>query len=157
MQTKNMIQTNVNVIRIVNLKVGDIYKRFDDSSSYSDNISFGIVKGIFNNGEKTFLETIEYKKSYSSMEASIKIWGGEKDIAIFPATIEDIQNEFDGFVEKTEKEVLDLQKQIANKKKIIEDSNFLLSGELQKTLQAPDFKEIPQKEYNQIKAEKESI
>lgn len=150
MITKNIVQSSVNVIRIINLKTGDIYKRFEDSS-YSSEIYFGIVKGIYNNGDKTFIETIEYKKSYSSMDASIKIWGSEKDIAIFPATIEDLQVEFEGFVEKIEKEIVDKQKEITNKEKVISETKFLLSGELQKTLQTPDYKELSQAEFNALK------
>lgn len=66
MQTKNIVQASANVIRIVNLQKGDIYKRFDDSS-YTRDVKYGIVRNVYNNGENTYIEAVEYKKSYREM------------------------------------------------------------------------------------------
>lgn len=152
MQTKNVIQTSANVIRITNLKKGDIYKRYEDSS-YSSSLYYGLVKDIKNNGEETFIEAIEYKKSYSSVDADLKIFSGSKDLAIFPATLEEVQEEFSGVVEKLEKEIKEKQKEIENKTKCIEDTNKLLSGQLANMIQSAEYKEITQAEFNQKKLE----
>lgn len=152
MQTKNLIQTTANVIRITNLKKGDIYKRYEDSS-YSSSVSYGLVKDIKNSGEETFIEAVEYKKSYSSIDADLKIFSGSKDLNIFPATLEEVTSEFSGVVEKLEKEIRDKQKEIENKQKCIEDTNKLLSGELVNMIQSAEYKEISQAEFNQRKLE----
>jgi hypothetical protein len=152
MQTKNVIQTSANVIRITNLKKGDIYKRYEDSS-YSSSLYYGLVKDIKNNGEETFIEAIEYKKSYSSVDADLKIFSGSKDLSIFPATLEEVQEEFSGVVEKLEKEIKEKQKEIENKTKCIEDTNKLLSGQLANMIQSAEYKEITQAEFNQKKLE----
>lgn len=150
METKNLIQTSANVIRITNLKKGDIYKRYEDSS-YSSSLYYGLVKDIKNNGEETFIEAIEYKKSYSSIDADLKIFSGSKDLAIFPATLDEVQEEFGSVIQKLEKEIIEKQKEIANKTKCIEDTNKLLSGQMSKMVQSAEYKELTQAEFNQKK------
>lgn len=150
MQTKNIIQTSANVIRITNLKAGDLYKRVDDSS-YSTSIKYGIVKAILNNGEKTFIEAIEYTKSYSTIKAEMAIISGEKDIAIFPATIDEIKDEFNGLEANLLKEIETKEKEIEEKKKCIAETRMLLSGELVNTIQSAEFKELTQGQYNEMK------
>jgi hypothetical protein len=156
MQTKNLIQTSANVIRVINLKVGDVYKRFDDSS-YSRSTYYGIVKGINNNGEQTFLETIEYKKEYSTINADMKIYRGDEDLAIFPTTIDEIKDEFESVVKSLEKEIIKKQEEIDSKRKCIVETELLLSGELQNKLQSADFKSMTQAEYIEMKQKRESL
>lgn len=153
MQTKNIIQSSVNVIKITNLKKGDLYKRIDDSS-YSTDVYYGIVKDIHNGGEKTFFEAVEYKKSYSTVSADFKIFSGEKDLNIFPSTLEEIQDEFSSVVSTLEKEIENKQKEIEGKRKCIAETNMLLSGELANMLQSAEYKELTQQEYNRLKIER---
>lgn len=153
MQTKNIIQTSVNVIRVTNLKAGDLYKRIEDSS-YSTNVKYGIVKAVLNNGEKTFIESIEYTKSYNSISAEMAIISGEKDIVIFPATIEEVQSEFEGLENKLVKEIQEKEKEIEAKKKCIAETRLLLSGEMTEKLTSAEFKELSQEQYNQLKLAK---
>lgn len=153
MQTKNLIQSTANVIRITNLKVGDIYKRYSDSS-YDSSVYYGIVKAINNNGEQTFIEAVEYKKSYSSISADFKVFSGEKDLAIFPATLDEIKDEFGKVVQQIEKEIVGKLEEVEDKKKCLAETQLLLSGELSSRLQSADFKELTQSEYNALKIER---
>lgn len=153
MQTKNIIQSSVNVIKITNLKKGDLYKRID-CNSYSTEVYYGIVKDILNSGEKTFFEAIEYKKSYSTISGNFIVFSGDKDIDIFPTTLEEMVDEFSGVVTKLEKEIDDYQKQIEGKKKCIAETQLILSGELSGMLQSADFKELTQADYNRLKIER---
>lgn len=150
MQTQNIVQTSANVIRITNLKIGDLYKRYTDSS-YDNSLFYGIVKSIDNNGEQTFIHAIEYKKSYSEISASVYIIRGDKEVAIFPATIQEIQDEFGSVVAGCEKEIEKLQKQIAEKERIITDTESLLNGTLAHSLQTPEYRELTQSDYAQKK------
>lgn len=156
MQTKNIVQASANVIRIINLKQGDIYKRFDDSS-YSKDVKYGIVKNIYNDGEKTFIEAVEYKKSYSDLEASIYVIRGDNDVSIFPATLEEIKDEFQTSLTGIEKKIQDKKEEIAKLEGALETTKQLVSGELQLKLQAPTFKEITQSEYNQKIRERDQM
>lgn len=147
MQTKNIVQASANVVRITNLQQGDIYKRFDDSG-YSRTTMYGVVKAIYNDGEKTFVEAVEYKKSYRDLEASLYVMRGDNDVSIFPATLEEIQEEFDSAEKGIEQAISDKREEILKLEKALDTTKQLISGELQKQLQQPVFKEMTQAEYN---------
>lgn len=148
MQTQSIVQASANVIRIVNLRVGDIYKRYNDSS-YDSSMFYGIVKSIDNNGEKTFIHAVEYKKSYGAMTASMYVIRGDKDVDIFPATLEDFKTEFQSVLTETEKEIEKLEKQITEKKQVIKDTQALVDGTFCTVLQTPEFKELTQNDFDQ--------
>lgn len=154
MQTKSIVQTSANVIRITNLVRGDIYKRFD-TSSYSDKVVYGVVEGIYNNGDKTFIQAVEYKYSYSAIEANLKVIDGDADVSIFPATLEDIKEEFSRCEENTKRQIEDKREELVKLTKALETTQKLVSGELQKELQSPEYKELTQTEFNLKKKEQE--
>lgn len=157
MQTQSIVQSSANVVRIVNLRVGDIYKRYSDSS-YDNSCFYGIVKSIDNNGEQTFIHAVEYKKSYGSMDASVYIMRGDKDVAIFPATLEEFQDEFKSVLDSTKKEIEKLEKQIKDKQILLADTQNLIDGTFLTELRTPEFKEFPQVEYNQkVLASKQQV
>lgn len=146
MNTKQIIQSSANVIRISKLSKGSIYKRFE--SNYDDRAYYGVVNSIYNDGNNTVIEATEYKYSWKSLEANIKIMTGEKDYILFPTTLEELQNQFNCVVEEKEKEIKDKEKSIEECKKVIDITKRLISGEMQKDLVMADFKEMSQEEYN---------
>lgn len=146
MNTQQIVQTSANVIRIVNLRVGDIYKRYSDSA-YDNSMFYGIVKSIDNNGEQTFITATEYKKSYSKIEASLFVIRGDKDVSIFPCSIDEVKQEFGNVVSGVEKEIEGLKKSIVEKEQIIKDTTALLDGTLAQSLQTPEYRELTQSEY----------
>jgi len=156
MQTKSIVQASANVIRIVNLQKGDIYKRYESSSYGSDKIHYGIVNHINNNGEETFIESTEYEIDVSEMNARTKVFSGTADISIFPATLEDLENDFKTCLRRTKEKLVDKEKEVKSLIKAIETTERLVSGELQKELQTPAFKELTQAEFNQKKLQAES-
>ena len=153
MQTKSIVQASANVIRIVNLKQGDIYKRYEESSYGDDKVHYGIVNSINNNGDNTFIEATEFKVSYSKMEATMRIFSGKKDIAIFPASVDDLQEDFGRCLRNTQDEIAKKKEEIVGLEKALATTERLLSGEMQQELSTPDFKEMPQQEFNQKKLE----
>lgn len=155
MQTKQIVQASANVIRITNLERGDIYKRFDDTS-YSKDVKYGIVRAIYNDGEKTYVEAVEYKKSYQDLEASLYIIRGDNDVSIFPATIEEIQEEFETAAIGIGNAIEGKKEEIRKLEKALDTTNKLVSGELQKELKTPTFKEMTQVEYNTRQLERKN-
>jgi len=145
MQTKQIIQASANVIRITKLSKGNIYKRFDDY----DYTYYGVVTDVLNDGTNTIITSIEYKKSYSDISVSQKVIKGEKDFIIFPATIDELQMEFQDVIDSKNKEIETKYKEIEISKKLIEHTEKLLNGELQKELTTPEFKELTQVDYNE--------
>lgn len=156
MQTKNIVQALANVIRITNLAQGDIYKRFDDST-YSKSIYYVIVKAIYNYGEKTYVEAVEYKKSYSDLEASIYVIRGDNDVSIFPANLDEIKDEFESCAKNIEKKISEKREELQKLEGALDTTEKLISGELQKTLQTPVFKEFTQAEFNQKMRDREAL
>lgn len=148
MQTQNIVQASANVIRITNLLQGDLYKRFEHSE-YSKDTHYGIVKGLYNDGEKTFIECVEYKKNYNGIEAQIYVIRGDKDVAIFPISLDELKEEFSSAEIKIVKQIEDKEKELTNLKGVLKITQELIDGTLQKKLQTPIFKEMTQKEYNQ--------
>lgn len=145
MQTKQIIQASANVIRITRLSRGNIYKRFDDS----DYVYYGVVTDVLNDGHNTMITATEYKKSWSSIDVSQKVIKGEKDYVLFPATLEEIQSEFQSVVDSKERDIANYKKNILEAQRLIEYTNKLISGEMQKELSTPEFRESTQIEYNQ--------
>lgn len=145
MQTKQIIQSSANVIRITNIAKGNIYKRFDDY----DYTYFGIVQAVHNDGNNTIIEATEYKAGYSDVDVSKKIIKGEKDFVIFPATLDDLKLEFEKCIEKKKRDIETKLEEISKAKKTIELTEKLISGEMQKELSTPMFKEMTQGEFNE--------
>jgi hypothetical protein len=157
MQTQSIVQSSANVIRIVSLRVGDIYKRYSESS-YDSSCFYGIVKSIDNNGQQTFIHAIEYKKSYNSMEASMYIMRGDKDVSIFPTTLEEFKNEFKSVLDSTSNEIEKLEKQIKDKQILLVDTQNLIDGTFLTELQTPEYREMSQSDFNlKLQAKNESI
>ena len=148
MQTKQIVQASANVIRIVNLSKGDLYKRFEDSS-YSDKLRYGVVRNIYNDGETTFVESTEYEYKYGEVKANLYIMRGDKDVSIFPATLEELQFEFEGAESRIKEDIQNKKKELAEKEQALIVTQKLISGELQKQIQSAEFKEMTQAEYNE--------
>ena len=92
MQTQQIIQASANVIRITKLVKGNIYKRFEDGS---DRTYYGIVTDVLNDGINSIITATEYRKSWRDIEVEMKVIKGNKDVVLFPATIDELQMEFD--------------------------------------------------------------
>jgi len=146
MQTKQIVQASANVIRITNIQKGNLYKRFDESGDYT---YFGIVTDVLNDGNNTIITSTEYRKSWGDMNVENKVIRGEKDFIIFPAVLEDFELEFQDVISKKEREIQNKKEEIIKAEKTIEITRKLLSGELQKELSTPEFKEMTQVEFNE--------
>lgn len=145
MQTRSVVQASANVIRITNVQKGNIYKRFDSN----DYTYYGVVTGVHNDGVHTIIEATEYRKSWREMQASHKIIKGTEDVAIFPATLDEIKAEFASVVDEKKREIETKLKEIETAKDIIALTEKLISGELSKELSTVGFSEMSQPEFDE--------
>lgn len=148
MITKQAIQASANVIRITEVKVGDVYKRFSDSDSYEDRVYYGIVKAIHNDGENAIIEAVEYCYRYSDITVELKVMKGTKEYTIFPATPEDLNTELDKARIAQVRAIEKANEEIAKANRLIKEIDGLISGETQKKLQSMSYKELTQTEYS---------
>ena len=146
MQTKQIVQASANVIRITNIQKGNLYKRFDESGDYT---YYGIVTDVLNDGNNTIIMATEYRKSWSNMTVENKVIRGDKDFMMFPATIDEFQVEFQSVINSKKKDIEDYQLKIQEAQKLIDTTEKLLSGELQKELSVAQFKEMTQSEFDE--------
>lgn len=151
METKQIVQTSANVIRITNIAAGNTYKRFE--KDYDDKTFFGVVRNVYNDGQNTVIEATEYRYTWRSIEVNHKVMQGAKDYILFPATLEEIQAEFGRVIKDKQEEIKTKTKEIEDAVKVIAFTEELISGEMQKKLSIPSFKEMPQSEFDeQLKA-----
>lgn len=146
MQTKQIVQASANVIRITNIQKGNLYKRFDESGDYT---YYGIVTDVLNDGNNTIITATEYRKSWSSMSVENKVIRGDKDFIMFPATIEEFKVEFQSVINSKKKDIEDYQLKIQEAERLIDTTEKLLSGELQKELSVAEFKEMTQGDFDE--------
>jgi hypothetical protein len=89
MQTKNLIQSTANIIKITNLKKGDVIKQIDKDYS-SHTIYYGVVVDLLSSGERSFITILRYENRYNDLRAEIKTYGGDEDLNLFPAQPDEI-------------------------------------------------------------------
>lgn len=151
MITKNLIQAAANVVKITRLSKGDCVKLVEDQYS-SPEIYYGVVIDLLNEGEKSYIQILRYKKSYSAIDCDIKTYSGDKDVTIFPCTVEELEEHFSDAIKNIEKDVVLLEKQINDKKLGLQKAKDFVSQETGRKLQSSSFKEITQEEYLKLKS-----
>jgi hypothetical protein len=141
METKSIIQATANIIRITQLAKGNVYKRIEEQ--YSDvKIRYGVVINIFSDGQKAFIETVEYEKSYSGVsKGEIKVFAGDKDINICPCTPEDVQEHFGDAIRQLREEVETKRDELEKAEKLLVDAERFANGEMARNLSTPVFTE----------------
>ncbi len=153
MQTKTLIQQEANVIKIVNLKVGDAFKQITDEYS-SVHTYHGVVIDLLCSGEKTFITILRYKVSYSSISAEILTYSGDTDLNLFPCTIEELQSYLSDAIKSLEKDIIKTKEILQNDIVALEKAREFVSGELSKKLSVMSYKEISYDTYNNQKQER---
>lgn len=83
------VQATADVVRVVSLKPGDVYKRLNEGYG-EPKMSLGIVTAVLNNGERTAITAVEYEATYTGVDAKAKTFTDKTDVAIFPAHPDEI-------------------------------------------------------------------
>ena len=124
METKQIIQSSANVVRLTKLSPGDVYKRFD--KSYDDRTYYGIVKNVHNDGVNTIIEATEYCYKYSNINVEHRTLRGEQDYILFPAEPKDLQFELDKCKKRMEREITEYQEKIEQQQRLISEVDGLI-------------------------------
>lgn len=156
MQTKHIIQTQANVIKVTNLTKGNVLKMIDNSAYGDDKVKYAIVTDMLNDGEQTFIEMLVYTKSYNEVKSDIKLYKGTEDLAIFPTTTEEVEEYFMSAIAGVQKEINETKEKLGKLQHGIEKAKEFTSGELEKKLTLAGFETSTQDEFNEQKAIKEA-
>jgi hypothetical protein len=93
-------------MRITSLRKGDVYKRLNESSyNADDQLVFGVVTDVLNNGDQSAISAIEFAPLYASVEQKLRVFAGGKDIALFPAEPKEVETYLKDAVERSAAEV----------------------------------------------------
>ena len=90
MEAKTLIQGSAQLLTIVNLKRGDVYKRYVKEFSEA-RLYFGVVLDVMFNGQDAAIHALEFDSNYSSATISRKVFGNDSELAIFPADPSEFQ------------------------------------------------------------------
>lgn len=154
MNIKQAIQSSANVVRITNITIGDVYKRFD--TSYDDRVIYGVVRNVHNDGEVAVIESLEYTKRFGDLDINTKIIRGDKDMALFPADPYELNVELSDIVAKKQREASKKAEEIKKLEAEVAELNSIISGEALRDLKAMSYAELSQQQYNQKKLEAKS-
>lgn len=149
MITKSLIQAASNVVKITRLAKGDCVKLVEDKYSEPE-IYYGVVIDLLNEGEKCFVQILRYKKNYSAIDCDIKTYSGDKDVTIFPCTVDELEEHFRDAIKSIERDILSAEKSLNDKKLGLQKAKDFVSQETGRKLQNASFKEITQEEYAKI-------
>jgi hypothetical protein len=148
MKTQQLVQAQANVIRVTNISAGDVYKRFENEG-YDKGTFYGIVKNVYNDGEKTIIEAAEYKYEYGTITPKYKTISGTDDVVLFPASPDEMNLEFESAKQTLERSIDKSLKDIDEAKDKIKALDGLISGETQKKLKSMSFVELSQTEFDE--------
>jgi hypothetical protein len=95
MRTASLVQASADVVTIVNLRAGDVYKRLEENT-YGEKyqLHFGVVQDVMHNGEDAVITAIEFPAQWNGVEAKIKVFGTGSDLKLFEATPEEVTAHF---------------------------------------------------------------
>jgi hypothetical protein len=92
MDTSQIVRSSAEVVSIVRLHPGDVYKRVESGYSGDASLRFGVVQDTMNNGTDAAVTAIEWKAEYAAVVTEIKVFDGSSPAAIFPATPDEIES-----------------------------------------------------------------
>lgn len=137
MRTTTLVQATADVVTIVSLKAGDVYKRLEKDYANAYEMKFGIVQDVLHNGEDAVITALEFTASYTGVEPKFKVFGTDTDLKLFAAQPEEVRQHFDEIMEAAEKAVETAEKELAKKRELFVRVTDLVQREAGRVLTAP--------------------
>jgi hypothetical protein len=134
MNVRNLVQTTATIIKITELKKGNIVKLIEEK--YSEPvINFAVVTDILSNGDKTYVELVTYRKDYGEVKLEYKLLSADKDVTLFPATKDDLLGHFETIKMEIQKEIQSEEDKLAKKKASFERLDQILANNAENVTQ----------------------
>lgn len=93
MEIKTLVKTTAKIARITTLEPGNVYKRLVDDYG-TQRIVFGVVTDVMNNGTEAAVTAVEVDTQYGGPTTALRAFGNATDVALFPATVEEVSEFF---------------------------------------------------------------
>jgi hypothetical protein len=136
MRTATLVQATADVVTVVSLKTGDVYKRLEKNYASQYEVKFGVVQDVMHNGEDAVITAMEFTASYSGVEPAFKVFGTDTDLKLFAAQPDEVRQHFDEIVEASEKAVRTAETEMAKKVELAGRVKALVARESAKPLTA---------------------
>lgn len=121
-KTKNLIRASADVVTILTLAKGDIYKRIEKSTTYNpEALMYGIVTDVMSNGEQSAIVTVEYTSDYNGAKISRKVFQTNDELALFTATLDDFRGAVGDILALAQREVKTAQTALDKKQGILRE------------------------------------
>jgi hypothetical protein len=108
------------ITRIVEVRPGDVYKRFDKPSYGENRIVYGQVLDVLNDGTDVVVETIEFAHGSwgQTIEPRMCAYGSNSEVAIFPTREEEWRDALGSAAEIAHRNVETAARDLERKKEI---------------------------------------
>lgn len=140
MNVSTFIQPTAEVVSIASLRVNDVYKRLQKGYGDTYEMRFGIVRDVVNNGQDAAFTALEFSPYGNSVNTEIKTYGSGSDLSLFPATVEEITDQFQMLLDRADKAIVAAATELTKQQQIRDsiDQAFMHAG----SLTAASLKEI---------------
>lgn len=142
MKIQNMMKPSAQVVRIVNLSKGDVYKRVEKSSYGEPKLLLGVVREVLVSEEETTVIGVEYQVNYGSVTVNEKVMTGDTDALIYPATPEEVAAESERMREMLERKISEQEVALEKARKDLERFAGTEKALIDGTLQAPEIETV---------------
>lgn len=134
MRTATLVQATADVVTVVSLKTGDVYKRLEKNYASQYEVKFGVVQDVMHNGEDAVVTAMEFTASYSGVEPAFKVFGTDSDLKLFAAQPDEVRQHFVEITEASRQAVLKAEDELTKKRELAGRVHELIqrvsSGEL---------------------------
>jgi len=137
MRATTLVQASADIVTVISLKTGDVYKRLEKGYSNDYSIQLGIVQDVLHNGEDTAITALEFASSYTGVEPKIKVFGTDSDLKLFAATPEEIRSHFEELQESANRAIKLAEDDLAKKRELAARVELAVSHATQQALTTP--------------------
>ena len=148
METKTLIQASAKILRVTELHKGNVVKLVDKEYS-SHEIKYGIVLDLLNSGMETYIQLLLFKKSYGEIAGELKLFKGTTDLALFPATIDEVKEDMGEAIERLGESLLKERKTLDDKFLALAKAKEFVTGKLSQDLTEASFETLTIEEFQE--------
>jgi hypothetical protein len=138
MNTATLVQATADIITVVSLKTGDVYKRLVENT-YGEKytVQIGVVRDVMHNGEDAVITALEFAQTYGTAEVELQTFGTGTDLRLFAADPEEVRAHFAEVIDKAQRAVRAAEEELAKKRDLLDTIQRVTAEESARTLTAP--------------------
>jgi exosome complex RNA-binding protein Rrp4 len=117
-RTQTLVQASADVVTVVSLRAGDVFKRLvDQGANYGESrykAVFGVVQSVDSNGDDVMVSVIEFDEGYAGPEVKHRVFGTDAEVKVFAATVTEMQAKFVAYRQGVSRKVEQAERALAD-------------------------------------------